>query len=108
MSRKIETIALEVSLNEGKNEGLKEFDEKLQKILDKYREDLTAESASMVNDIVHALHMLKNQNHHRINQLMIEFSKHFDGDVKEILIKEVSDEEKEEIVKIIEKLLGGK
>lgn len=101
--KRIETLAMEMALLEGKEQGIKEVDRKLSKIFDKYREDLSPQSANMVNDIVTMLHQLRLQYQHEINQNIINVGALLNNDEEE---KEEQDVEKE-IKDLISKIMGG-
>ena len=69
--KRLESLAIELGMLEGKEQGIKEVDHQLTKIFKEHGEDLSPECGHMVNDIVTMLHKLRIENTHDINKHII-------------------------------------
>lgn len=107
--KRVESLAIELGLLEGKEQGVKEVDRQLTKIFNKYREDLCPESANMVNDIVTMLHRIRLDYTHEINKHMILINATMMKMENEKQGKrELTEEDLKDIEELAKKLAGGR
>lgn len=104
--KRLESLAIELGMLEGKENGIREVDRKLTKIFDQYREDLSPRSANMVNDIITMLHQLRLENTHEINRQIILIGTTLDK--KTHGEKMLTREDLQEIDDLARKLAGGR
>lgn len=104
--KRVEGLAIELGLLEGKEQGVKEVDRQLTKIFDKYREDLGLESANMVNDIATMLHRIRLEYTHEINKHIILIGATMDKQT--VTEKDLTEEDLKEIEELARKLSGGR